>query len=110
MSKRRPLTEEEELFCTIAFQNIQTRFLQHQQRYFLTSLQSYFDWDKRLSDAQLTALKKLKQCSDHGRRQEAIEEGKLDPNYFKKLNKEEYLQSRYSPVGKANLHETRRRK
>lgn len=108
MSKRRPLTEDEELFCTVAFQKIQTRFLHHQQRYLLNSLQSQFDWDKRLSDAQLKALKKLKQCSDYGIRQEAIDEGNLDPDYFKKLNREEYLQSRYSPIGKATLYETRR--
>lgn len=109
MSKRRTLTADEEQFCKIAFQNIQTEFLYHKQRYFLASLQSQFEWDKKLSDQQLEALKKLKQCSDYGIRQFAINTNQLDPDYFKKLNIEQRLQTRGSPVGKAKLDEIKKR-
>lgn len=103
MSKRRNLDDTEHTFCIVAFRNIQPRFLSPKEGYLLASMASQYDWDGKLSEKQLKALKGLKHKSDHGIRREAIAQGKLDPDYYKKLNREEYLNSRHNPVGKSNI-------
>lgn len=77
MTTRRTLTPDELTFTRICFKNIDRRYLNQTEQKMLRSFESNFEWDQKLSDKQLDALKRFKRTSDVAKRSDAIAKGRL---------------------------------
>lgn len=95
---RRNLTPTELTFAQICFERIQPRYLTSKQRALLRSLRSYFEWDHRLSDKQLSTLRALKRTSDYAKRRDAIARGALSQDDSARIAAK--LNTVYNPVSR----------
>jgi hypothetical protein len=77
LTTRRNLTPTELTFATICFERIDPNRLKPGARKLFQSLSSQFTWDSKLSDAQLTTLKRLKLGHDLHKRSDAIAKGRI---------------------------------
>ena len=98
LSKRRNLTPNETLFCEISFKNIKPRHLSPKQQDILRSLNSYFSYDRMLSDKQLKNIKWLKHTADLAKRKEAIAKGRLQPSESQDQRISTKLITIYNPI------------
>lgn len=95
---RRTLTPAELTFARICFERIELRYLTSKQRTLVRSLRSYFEWDSRLSDKQLSTLRALKRTSDLAKRRDAIARGRLSQDIDARTTAK--LNTVYNPVSR----------
>ena len=56
---RRVLTKQEQEHVASMLEDLRYRKMNQDQRDFYRSIESYFDWDKQLSDSQITHLERF---------------------------------------------------
>ena len=95
---RRTLTPTELTFARVSFERIELRYLNPKQQRLVRSLRSYFEWDSRLSDKQLSTLRALKRTSDKAKRRDAIARGALSQDVSARTTAK--LNTVYNPVSR----------
>lgn len=98
MTTRRKLTHTELTFATICFERIDPNRLKPGARKLFQSLSSQFTWDRKLSDAQLATLKRLKLGHDLHKRSDAIARGGI--SFDDAARTDAKLNTVYNPIGR----------
>lgn len=98
MTTRRTLTPNELRFARVSFESIEPHYLNLKQRNLIRSLRSYFEWDSKLSDKQLSTLRALKHTSDKAKRRDAIARGALSQDIDARTTAK--LNTLYNPIGR----------